>query len=228
MDPSNLLRKIHKLEQELLELKSEFPAPTPWQRFRRSVKTVKAPVDGLLSYWVPLALIVGLLVNWYFGVGFFENIKNIGINKTSSDYYLRIGEKLMSHAEFAAAAEAFQKALTINSNNIGATHGLMKAQVLEAVGNDQSFNPIVVEDKLTYLRHIFGQDDYILLYWQGILKRQLSSKLEDLAEPESLFLKSIHSNDKFPGSHLELGNTYLLLGQIDKAVGKFEDVIKLD
>jgi tetratricopeptide (TPR) repeat protein len=220
-----LLQKVLDLEKEILELKSQFP---PESNARKAFNEIKGGVDGVLSYWVPLALIVGLIVNWWFGVGFFENIKNIGINKTSSDYYRRIGDKLISHAEFAAAAESFEKALEINSNNIGATHGLMKAQVLQAVGNSQSFNPIVVEDKLTYLRDIFGKDDYILLYWEGILRRHLSSTPQDLQIPEQLFTQSINANGSFPGSHLELGNTYMLSGDIDKAVDKFQHVIKLD
>lgn len=225
MHSAALLDKIFELEKELFILKSQFPTKSKRQRV---FTKVKAGIDGVLSYWVPLALIVGLVVNWWFGVGFFENIKNIGINKTSSDYYSRIGDKLISHAEFAAAAESYEKALEINSNNIAATHGLMKAQVLQAVGNSQTFSPIVVEDKLAYLHDIFGKNDYILLYWEGILRRQLSSTPQDLQLPESLFLQSIRANPNFPGSHLELGNTYMLAGDIDKAMGKFQDVIKLD
>lgn len=225
MDSATLLNKVLELEKELLELKSQFPAGSKLKRF---FKRCRSALDGLLAYWVPLALIVGLVVNWWFGVGFFENIKNIGINKTSSDYYYDIGDKLMSHAEFPAAADSFKKALEINSYNINATRGLMKAQVMQAEGGSQTFNPIVVEDKLNNLRKIFGDDDYILLYWEGILRRQLSSTPKDLQLPESLFLKSIQKNPRFPGSHLELGNTYLLGGEIDKAIKKFEEVVQID
>jgi tetratricopeptide (TPR) repeat protein len=227
MDPSILLEKILELEKELLKLKSELPNKSERQS---NFKKVKAAVDGVLSYWVPLALIIGLLVNWWFGVGIFEDIKNIGINKTSSHYYRELGDKLMSHAEFAAAAESFKKALEINSNNIDATHGLLKAEALQAGGNSRSFNPVVIRDKLTHLRGIFEkeEDDYILLYWEGLLQRQLSSTPAELAKPESSFLQSINKKPNFPGSHLELGNTYLLAGDIDKAIKKFEDVINLD
>src|SRR6476659_5797278 len=100
MQSSVLLDKILQLEKELLELKNQFPTET---RRKRIFNKAKRSVDGVLAYWVPLALLVGLAVNWWFGVGFFENIKNIGIQKKSSDYYLDIGNNLMSHAEFGAA-----------------------------------------------------------------------------------------------------------------------------
>jgi hypothetical protein len=81
MDPDILLDKILELEKQLLELKSQFPAES---RLKRYFSRGKSVFDGVLSYWVPLALIAGLFVNYWFGVGFFEDIKNIGINKTSS------------------------------------------------------------------------------------------------------------------------------------------------
>jgi tetratricopeptide (TPR) repeat protein len=220
-----MLEKVLHLERQILELKSEFP---PESKAKRRYRRAKGVVDGVLSYWVPLALIVGLIVNWWFGVGFFENIKNIGINKRSSDYYYRIGDKLMSHAEFKAAGEAFAKSLEINPNNIDGTHGLMKAQVFQNLGDSQNFNPIVVDDKLAYLRNIFGKNDYILLYWEGILRRQQSGDPTDLKIPESLFERSIKQNADFVGSHLELGKTYMLGGEIDKAREKFARVESLD
>jgi tetratricopeptide (TPR) repeat protein len=226
MNPSVLLDKILQLEKEILELKSQCLPPK--NRLQRVYQRTKNAVDGILSYWILLALIIGLLVNWWFGVGFFENIKNIGINKTSSDYYYRIGNVLMSHAEFKAASEAFAKSLEINPYNIDSTHGLMKTQVFQAIGDNQEFNPIVVEDKLTYLRKIFGEDDYVLLYWEGILRRQQSASPDDLKIPELLFQRSIDKNAEFLGSYFELGKTYLLGGEVDKAAEKFKQVVDLD
>lgn len=220
-----LIDKILQLEAALLELKKEIPAPTSTQK---SLSLIKKVLAGILTYWVLITLFVIWAVSAWHGVSLYENIKNSGINKKSSDYYYHIGDKLLSHAEFKAAGEAFAKSLEINSYNIDSTHGLMKAQVFQAVGDGQTFNPSVVEDKLTYLRDIFGKDDYILLYWEGMLRRKQSASAGDLTLPESLFQQSIDKNPSFLGSHLELGNTYLLSGRVDKAIEKFKHVLSID
>lgn len=211
MDSSELLKKVQLLEQQLDELKSHFPRPG---RVKKYFLKFKAGVDGVVAYWVVLAVIVGIAVNSYYRVGVFQNIENIGVNKTSSDYYYKVGENLMEHAEFEAASEAFTTALEINPSNAAARHGLMKSQVFLPAGKDRGVNFLVVEKKLNQLSdpQIFGPDDYLLLYWEGLLKLRQSSVQSSGAADASLQSAGMLFGEKpsaapgLPGASFKLGS----------------------
>lgn len=230
MSSSPDLDKILELEKEILLLKRRL---APAGRIRKLCSGVRTFTDALIARWVLIALLVGLFVNWSYGVGFFDSIKNIGITNKSAEYYRMLGDNLVEHAEFRAASDAYARALQINPNNIEATHGLMRAEVLRPIGEGQKFSPVAVEAKLLYLRkNIFSNEDYILLYWEGLLRRTESGTQKDLTIAEVLFQKSIDQALKekhdFVPSHFELANTFLSNGKIEDARNKYKDVLSRD
>lgn len=174
MERAELLKKLQELERQVDALKDEFPRP---RTLKRAFLKGKWVLDGLVAYWIVLALVVGVIVNRSYNVAVFESIKNIGVNNTSSDYYYRVGETLMEHAQFDAAGEAFTQALAINPSNAPARQALLKVKAFEPVADSGEPNLLVVENRLRGLRDagIFGEDDYLLLYLRGLLKRRQSA-----------------------------------------------------
>jgi tetratricopeptide (TPR) repeat protein len=230
MAASQDLDKILELEKEILLLKRRL---APAGRLTRIGSVLKTVTDALIARWVLIALIVGLFVNWSYGVGFFDSIKNIGIMNKSAEYYRMLGDNLVQHAEFKAASDAYARALQINPNNIEATHGLMRAEVLRPMSEGQKFSPVAVEAKLKYLReNIFTRDDYVLLYWEGLLRRSESGSQKDLKLVEDLFQKSISQARsqqlEFVPSLFELANTYLANGKIEDARIMYDQVLAKD
>lgn len=212
--------KIFKLETELQNLKEELGL----------VKTPKEPrlffrvLDGALKYWTLVAILGLVAVQTFYGVPYFESIQNSSTRNKSSESFRLLGDNMMEHAEFIAAREAYANALLINANNIEATHGLMKAEVLKPVGDGERYSAVVVESKLRFLKNVF-ENDYILPYWEGIKLRDENDQMG----AKDCFAESIKRNPRFIGGYLELGYTNLIAGDpIEVAIRNFSEALKID
>jgi tetratricopeptide (TPR) repeat protein len=216
VDSSTLLDEVLRLEKEVLKLKDQFPPP---DKRKRVLLKIKKWVDGVLKYWVPLALIIGLLANWWFGVGFFESIQNIAVNKTSSRYYQEIGDKLVLRGEFKAAEESYQTAADINENNINARYGLIRSQVMKPPPGRKTYTPEMVEARLSYLTDEESplKNDFLMPYYRGMI----FMKKDEKEAAKAAFEASKTLEPKFVENYLQLGYLDVFVGAIDKAIANF-------
>lgn len=245
-----LLSRFHRLEENLEEIKLHLGLP-----MRQSMFTYKLSRFNSLfnSYWVLASFISALLILGYvyyaFGVDYFEDYRKLATTRSSAEFYRKLGDQMLSRAEFKSAEEAYQEALKINPNNLAATQGILRTQVLEPLKGEKYYRPEVVEAKLNHLMTILGQDDYLIHYYRGILhsdqyeydeaKRAFGKTIaskpdfvaaynmfgttnlqaqDDIGEAISNFSKALEVDPNYAVTHLNLGRSYLLTEDFDRAI----------
>lgn len=221
MEPAEILKKVHAVEAEVLEIKSLFPPPRPFKRFLLRLKKI---LDSVLKYWLPLALLLGLFINWWYGVGFFDEIKDAADKKRAAQYYVNIGNALLMRAEFKAAEEAFVTALDIKENDLDAHHGRLRLQVLNPVKDRKTYTPEIVEAKLAYLGSEESplKNDFLIPYYRGVMSKVEGKR----GEARKSFNDSKALEDKFAGNYIQLGHLDVYDGNLKGAIANFEEALR--
>ena len=221
-----LLARFHRLEENLEEIKLHLGLPMKQSLFRYKLGRFNSLFN---SYWVLISFVSAILLVGYvyyaFGVDYFEDYRKLAITRSSAEFYRKLGDQMLSRAEFKSAEEAYQEALKINANNIAATQGTLRAQVLEPLKGEKYYRPEVVEAKLSHLITAQGHDDYLIHYYRGILH----SDQNNFDEAKKEFVKTIESKPDFVAAYNMLGTTNLQAeDDIDEAIANFGKALEID
>lgn len=221
-DEARVRVNVAELEERVRLLKARLPEGDGGRTFRAGAKRVYRHVLDNWGFFAFLfALAVAAVVYVRYGIGYFESYENTYNTKTSAQYYVDIGERLLMRAEFGAAEDAFATALGINSNNLDARHGLMKAQVLKPVEGRKKYTPEIVQAKLKYLEELFkskGVNQHLIFYFKGVMKEDQ----DDQKAARQLFEDSKTVEPNFIGNYIELGKLDLFEGKVDEAAAQFK------
>lgn len=255
-----LLEKIHQLEKDIWLMKSEL---NPKRSPPKMVILIRSINDWFRNYFPFISAIAAglvlLLAYFVYGVDPLqsyrdtsEKIKNEGITKQTSNFYVDLGETLLKRAEFKSAEKAFQSALEIKPTRVDATVGILRSQIFKPLEGEKYYKPEVVEAKLVILRNL-NPDDYVVHYSEGILhldrkeldQAKLSFKKaaeinpafvgsdnmlgltnlqakDDISEAISNFTKGLAKDPHYAETHGNLGTCYLLTEEFDKAIEHLE------
>lgn len=181
-------------------------------------------VKFVLSNWGFCAFVItlgiALWANLKYGVGYFESQRTISLTKKSSEYYRQLGDKLILYGEFAAAQDAYDKALKIHPSNIEATRGRLKIQALEPLEGQRFVIPQLAELRIESPKELLkrdekrgvsaffglskpmvdGNEDYFVDYLEGTL----SEMQQDATKANASYRRSFEKNPKFIQGYLAL------------------------
>jgi tetratricopeptide (TPR) repeat protein len=227
------LERLHHLEREVLAIKSEL---LPESKPGRLIVMTRAANEWFRNYFplisaVSAALVI-LIAYFVYHVDPLqsyretrEKIDNERLTKQTSEFYTRLGEKLLNRAEFKSAENAFNRALEIRPTNLDATVGVLRSQIFKPLEGQKYYKPEVVEAKLAHLRSVSGRDDYIIYYYEGILQ----GDHEEYAEAKKSFAKAAEMNPNFIASYNMMGMTTLQAkGEVVEAISNFQHALEID
>lgn len=146
-----LLKRVHELELEIQKLKAQLRPNS-----RQTAQVVKKSVGFVLTYWTLLSFVVALgiaaYIKYAFDVDYFENYRSLAASRKISEFHTKMGDHMLRHQEWAAAEDAFKKALEANSNNTGASYGLVKAGIFKPLPGEKFTWPETQAAMLRFLR----------------------------------------------------------------------------
>lgn len=224
MEKPVILQRLSELEREINSLKAELEADKaePGRSF-----SLQRVFKLIVSYWVLISfasvIATAVFVKFWYGIEFFESYRNVYINKTLSEFYRELGDRMMARSEWKSAEEIYQFALKINANNDKATYGLAKAQVFLPLPQEKYVAPELVDAKLEYLSKSFPKDsdvDFLkgVRYWDQ----------RDIHNAVASFNEALKKNPKFAGGYLMLGYIKMNSFDIDGASKNFVKALELD
>ena len=155
-------------------------------------------------------LIAAYWVFSHYGIGPFEDQKNIAIMKESAEVYRRIGDQLILSGEFKAAEDAYHKAIDINQNNVEARQGLLATQVYQPLDGQQYVVPEVEGIRIQQLSSLLAGSGkgFIVSYLEG----GRYEDQENCTEAKEKYLESISSNRNFVPAYVALAYVGILAG----------------
>jgi tetratricopeptide (TPR) repeat protein len=215
MPNDELLERVHQLEKELNALKAVLEPPAPRNR---NVALLKRGYQIAKDNWTFLTFLVGLLVGLFawlvWGVDFFDSYRDTYQKRQLSDFYCRLGDRLMTYSEWKAAEDAYNKALEINRNNLDATHGIALAQVFNPVGEEKYYAPEVASARLEFLSRYFKDANYRVDYLKGIISESqysLTRNQNDLKKARDFFQSSIdkYAKERSAGGRSDLDRNFV-------------------
>ncbi len=249
MDNETLLRRVHELELEVQKLKASV-AKAP----QRQVQVVvKKSVGFVLTYWTLLSFLVAILIAIYikyaFNVDYFENYRTLAGSRATSEFHTKLGHDLLRRQDWAAAEEAFTRALAANANNGDAGYGLLKSRIFKPPPGEKFSSPRTQDTMIAFLREQRPDDpDLDLLqafrHWEQnqaeetrkFLEAALAKKPDfsaaqtvmghislaqgDIAGAKAWTEKAVASDARNANALSNLGYLCLLTGDCDGAVEK--------
>lgn len=218
---SLLLDKVLTLEKDILTLKSRLQPPSKPVRFGSFVRFYRWSVTNWTFLAFMTTLFIAGWVYYKYGVGYFEQYRNISVSKEASKTYQAIGDRLLLWGEFKAAEEAYKTSLEINPYNIDARYGLLRTQVLNPEQGKETYTPEVVDARLKVLSERF-KDDYIIPYYYGALLRDRGL----YKDSRKYFEDSKRLEPSFLGNYQDLAFIDYQDGDVDAAIKNLEFVRK--
>lgn len=223
-DNSQVLKRLHELEDRIQEIKAEIE-PSTETRLRRCLR--KTPMF-VLSNWTLFAfLIAAVWAYWYYGVSYFESQRNVAESKQAAEFYRKLGDRLMLYGERDAAADAYRNALKINPNNMEATRGTLKTQVFDSLEGQSNIIPEVVDQKLAYLNNLItdSRERFILSYFKG----ERYEEQEKYDQAKAAYEESIKLNPDFVYGYVALAYDSILAGDgVDYGMKQLNEALKRD
>ena len=257
METESVLRRIHELELEVQKLKTQLA-----QGGKKRVQVVvKKSVGFVLTYWTLLSFLVAVGVAVYikkaFNVDYFENYRTLAASREVAEFHNKLGNELLQRQEWAAADEAFGRALTANASHPDAAYGQLKSRVFKPVTGEKYTSPRTQDTMIAFLRERRpGDPDLDMLqalrYWtqsqkekaRGAAMAALQKKpdfawalmlLGHIEMSEGNVPAAITWNEKAvatdPGNtnaRSNLGFMYLITGDLDRAAKESEQAYAED
>jgi len=223
MDHDVILRRIHELELEVQKLKTQLASGGR----RRVHVVVKKSVGFVLTYWTLLSFVVAIGVALYikkaFNVDYFESYRSIAASRQIADFHNKLGQDLLQRQEWAAAEEAFTRALTANPSHAGAGYGLLKSRVFKPVSGEKVMSPRTEDTMIAFLREQRPDDPDLdmlqaLRYWEQDQK----------AEARQAALAALKRKPDFSWAQMLLGHIEMVEGNLDAAKSWDEKAITSD
>jgi tetratricopeptide (TPR) repeat protein len=257
MESDVILRRLHELELEVQKLKAQLSA----RGGRRVQVVMKKSVGFVLTYWTLLSFLVAIGVAIYikkaFNVDYFENYRSIAASRQIADFHNRVGQDLLQREEWAAAEEAFTRALAANANDPDAAYGLLKSRIFKPAAGEKFTSPRTQDTMIAFLREQRPDDPVLdmlqaLRHWQ---QRQIEAarqaalsalrKKPNFSWAQTVLghIEMVEGNSEAaqswnekavasdPGNATALGNLgfmYLLTGDFDKAIEKLDQAVVLE
>lgn len=215
MENDNLLRRVHELELEIQKLKTSLAS----DRHRPVQVVVKKSVGFVLTYWTLLSFVVAIFLAFYikyaFDVDYFENYRTVASSRKISAFHHKLGSDLLLRQEWAAAEDAFTKALAANPNNADASYGLVKSRIFKPPPGEKFASPETQDTMLAFLRSERPDDpDLDLLqawrYW-GQSQAADARKYAEAAvakKPDFTAALTLLSHMNMAAGDLEAGTTW--------------------
>lgn len=190
---------------------------TRWSRMRTFLLTNWT----LLSFLAAIA--VGIYVKYSFGIDYFESYRNAAATKSMADYYREMGDRMLGKQEWSAAEQAYRESIKLNSNNVAAQYGLIKATVFQPPGSSSFVDPQLAENRLTFLRIRFP-DDPEIDYLQAINELRRN----DLDAAIEALKVAIKKKSDFAPAYDNLGYVYTKLREPKKALDAYAHAVRID
>jgi len=223
MDKGELLIRIEKLEQEIIELKNR---QTESKKKEKKNWTRKS-VDFLLKYWSLISFLSALGIIFYvqfaFGVDYFESYRNIADSKSLSAFYTELGDSLVRRERWDAAEDAYRQALEYDKYNTRASLGIAKSQIFQPALGETYVDNDVVNTKLDFLITQFPTDADLYL-----LKGYSLYNSGDRTGAIKFVTRATQINPECVGCFISLGFYQQQNGDIDLAKESFQTAVSLD
>lgn len=152
MEIEKLLRRVHEMEVEVQKLKAALTS----ERRRPVQVVVKKSVGFVITYWTLLSFVVAVgiavYIKYAFDVDYFENYRTVADSRRLSAFHTTLGNDLLMRQQWAAADDAFTRALAANANNQEASYGLLKSRVFKPAPGEKLSSPETQQTMLNFLR----------------------------------------------------------------------------
>jgi tetratricopeptide (TPR) repeat protein len=180
-----------------------------------------------IDNWVLLSFIVAVAtavyVKFRFDIDYFESYRDVATKKMLSEFYRKLGDRMMVYGEWEPAEAAYRNSLEINPTNKQASFGVAKAGLFQPLKGQKFYAPDMVEAKLDFLiANVPG--DAQLVFLKGF-NRFLQG---DSDESIRLFRQAIEIDPKFVGSYIQLGYMLMGAGEVEPAIENFKKALEID
>jgi tetratricopeptide (TPR) repeat protein len=177
--------------------------------------------------WLPatfaVTLVSAIYVYYKYEVNYFESYANISTTKKLSDFYSKLGNRMMLTFEWEAAEHAYNAALKLNPNNIDATYGVAKAQVFLPLPGRTYLPPEIVDARLEALSSALPDDANV-----DLLKAIRYYSQGDVENSALWHRKCITRNPPLAACYFQLGYIDMGAGRFSSAAANVKEVIKLE
>ncbi len=218
--------RIIALEKELALLKADLkpvPPANPW------LDGAKAVFGFVIENWVLLSFAAAAATAFYvkvrFGIDYFESYRDLSTKKMLSQFYQKLGDRMMVMSEWGAAEEAYRNAIEINPTNQEATYGVAKTRIFQPLKGQKYYAPDVADAKLDYLIKNQNLGDDAQLYFLKSLNRYSQGDAETAL---SLLDQVLGLDPDFVGAHLQKGYMLMGGGEFEPAKKCFIRALELD
>ncbi len=216
--------RIIALEEQLQHLKADV---TPAREMNPVMEAAAAVAKFAIDNWVLLSFVVAvataIYVKFHFGIDYFESYRDVATKKMLSEFYRKLGDRMMVYGEWEPAEAAYRNSLEINPTNKQASFGVAKAGLFQPLKGQKFYAPDMVEAKLDFLiANVPG--DAQLVFLKGF-NRFLQG---DNDESIRLLRQAIAIDPQFVGSYIQLGYMLMGAGEIEPAIGNFKKALEID
>lgn len=218
MAEAKLDEQINELAREIAALKARLDRPA--SSIQRCLRIARE--NWLLATFVATVLSAAYVFSAY-DINYFESYANIATTKRLSEFYRKLGDRMMSASEWEAAEQSYNAALKLNPNNIAATYGVAKAQVFQPLPGRKYLPPEIMDARLEYLSSSLPNDTD--LYF---LKAIRYSQQGDIENSVLLLRNCIANNPKFAACYFQLGYFDHVQNRFADAVANYETAVRLD
>lgn len=218
------------------------PVVTPWAKIRQHFKAV---TKAIKDYWVWLP-IVGFLLAWLiyrfdpfyvfdqYKIASDESaakIANIAHKKKALEYYVHLGNKLLSDGKSKDAAQAYEQAKRIDPFSLQAEYGLRKTTLL-AFSEEEQFDPVVVEARFSEVEKlapgsVSDANDPHILYAKALFLWKTGRSPQNTEAVKRLLEKIEPEENKHSAALGLLGAIALDEGNIDLAIESFDKALNI-
>ena len=216
--------RIIALEAEPQRLKADL---VPAKETNPVVDGFLAMVKLAIDNWVLLsfctAVVTAAFVKYRFDIDYFESYRDVSTKKKLSEFYRKLGDRLMIYGEWESAEAAYRTSLEINPTNMQASYGVAKAGLFQPLAGQKYYSPDMAEAKLDHLIREMPADPQ-LVFLKGFNRFMQG----DEQTSRALFAEAITLDPQFVGSHIQLGYLCMGAGETAAAITHFKTALELD
>jgi len=197
---------------------------------------IKKFLDNLSKYWSLGPIFVIILASLIYGPSIiFYPFKKIAIahqqlnrqeekfdfEKNMSEHFIKLGENLLNVGKYQDAAQAYSEAIKLDGDNIEASFGLHKSNLLTK-SEAKQFDAEVIAKRINIVLQYRKNDSHAFA-----AKANLCFHTGNKEEARKLWLDALAENDQLAEAHFGLAVLYIKEGQFPEAIETLEEAKKI-